>query len=142
MSFIREEVKEGLFNWFRDEEAQESGRIHIAMNLPASATNFLSAFNCLFKKEDISQLNVVHESRWPLIHVYAFSKADNQKVALKVECEKQLGRTLDDIQIKFVRNVAPKKDMFRISIPLTLDILCGTSELPNCECKNKRQKLS
>ena len=141
LTFIREEVKEGLLNWFSDVETQKLGRIHIAMNLPASAISFLNVFVSMLK-EDEKQLRILSQDVLPLVHVYAFSKANNPKDDLRVECEKQLGRTLDNIQIRFVRNVAPNKDMFRITIPLTLDILCDTCELKTVTSKNKRQKLS
>ena len=61
---------------------------------------------------------------------------------LKAECEKELGTILRDINISFVRNVAPKKDMFRITIPLDLDILSGSNKLRNNNhSESKRQKL-
>ena len=135
--FIVKEVKEGLLKWFEDENLQRKCMIHIAMNLPALAISFLNTFVSLFKEQPKTKLKVIDQSRLPLVHVYAFSSAENQKNELKIECEKQLGKSLD-IQIQFVRNVAPHKDMFRISIPLTLDILCdtlGQSEIV------KRQKL-
>ena len=140
--FIHENVKEGLLSWFRNEDLQKCGRIHIAMNLPASATQFLSAFVAIFREEDSSTIRVLDESTLPLIHVYAFSQTDNHKNDLKAECEKELGKTLKDINISFVRNVAPQKDMFRITIPLDLDILSGSNKLGNNnESKSKRQKL-
>ena len=112
------------------------------MNLPASATQFLSAFVAIFKEEDMSKFRVLDESTLPLIHVYAFSKTDNHENELKAECEKELGTTLRDINISFVRNVAPQKDMFRITIPLDLDILSGSNKLGNNnESESKRQKL-
>merc|ERR1719479_32975 len=112
------------------------------MNLPASATKFLSAFVEILREDAISKIRVLDESTLPLIHVYAFSQNDNPKNDLKAECEKELGKTLKDINISFVRNVAPKKDMFRITIPLDLDILSGSNKLRNNNAsESKRQKL-
>ena len=139
--FILEELKEGLLEWFEDENLQRSCRIHITMNLPALAVSFLNTFVSLFKEDPKSDLKVIDKSMLPLVHVYAFSSADNQRNELKTECEKQFGKNLDDIQIHFVRNVAPHKDMFRICIPLTLDILCDSSDIGEQELA-KRQKLS
>ena len=111
------------------------------MNLPAMAVSFLKNFVSLFEDYPTSELKVYDPNRLPLVHVYAFSSADNQKHELKTECERQLTKSLDDLQIDFVRNVAPHKDMFRISIPLNLDILCSTT-LSSDHDTVKRQKLS
>ena len=67
------------------------------MNLPAIATSFLDAFVQLFQNELSTGINVVNTKNLPLVHVYAFSKADNQKEDLKKECEKQLGKTLKNL---------------------------------------------
>ena len=136
-----EDIKNGLLEWFRNEHLQQTCRIHIAMNLPAIATSFLDAFVQLFQNELTTEINVINTKNLPLVHVYAFSKADNQKEDLIQECEKQLRKTLDDISVQFVRNVAPKKDMFRITFPLTLDILLHCADQNEHEdCK--RLKLS
>ena len=111
------------------------------MNLPALAVSFLNTFVSLFKEYPKTEFKVIDQSRLPLVHVYAFSSAENQKNELKIECEKQLGKSLGDIQIHFVRNVAPSKDMFRICIPLNLDILCDSRLLGEYE-PAKRQKLA
>ena len=111
------------------------------MNLPAIATSFLDTFAQLFKNELVTEIGEVNEENLPLVHVYAFSKADNPKEDLKIECEKQLGKSLETVSVQFVRNVAPKKDMFRITFPLTLDILLNHKE-KNSHESCKRLKLS
>ena len=112
------------------------------MNLPAIATSFLDSFVHLFKDDLAMEFSVVDTKRLPLVHVYAFSKADDQKNELIKECEKQVGKDLDDISVQFVRNVAPKKDMFRITFPLTLDILQRNKDNNVHNESSKRIKLS
>ena len=133
-------MKEGLLKWFRDKTLQRESRIHIAMNLPAIAISFLDTFLSLLKREDVEDLTNIDPSVLPMVHVYAFSNADDKKHDLKCQCELKLATKLDNIQIDFVRNVAPSKDMFRISIPLTTDILFS-SEVIDMSGSNKRQKL-
>ena len=133
-------MKEGLLKWFRDKTLQRESRIHIAMNLPAIAISFLDTFLSLLKREDVEDLTNIDPSVLPMVHVYAFSNADDKKNDLKGQCELKLATKLDNIQIDFVRNVAPSKDMFRISIPLTADILFS-SEVIDMSGSNKRQKL-
>ena len=110
------------------------------MNLPAIAISFLDTFLSLLKREDVEDLTNIDPSVLPMVHVYAFSNADDKKNDLKGQCELKLGTKLDNIQIDFVRNVAPSKDMFRISIPLTTDILFSR-EVIDMSGSNKRQKL-
>ena len=138
--FILHEVKEGLLKWFQDQTLQRESRIHIAMNLPAIAISFLDTFLSLLKREDVEDLTNIDPSVLPIVHVYAFSNADDKKNDLKGQCELKLATKLDNIQIDFVRNVAPNKDMFRISIPLTTDILFS-SEVIDMSGSNKRLKL-
>ena len=111
------------------------------MNLPAIATSFLDTFVQLLKNELVKEDIVVDSKKLPLVHVYAFSKANDQKDELKRECEKQLGQSLEEISVQFVRNVAPNKDMFRITFPLTLDILSPTTDSNGYE-SCKRIKLN
>ena len=111
------------------------------MNLPAMATSFLDTFVQLLKNETVTDVNVVDTKNLPLVHVYAFSKADDQKDDLKRECEKQLGKPIEEISVQFVRNVAPNKDMYRITFPLTLDIL-SPSTISNGYESSKRLKLN
>lgn len=87
--------------------------VHIIMNLPASAVEFLDVFH---------NLNI--QSR-PTIHCYHFSKAEDAKKDTVDVVNKTLGVRLADgtFTIHQVRDVAPKKLMVRISFELPLLVL-------------------
>lgn len=126
--FICNEIKNDLISRWRNSEAKDY-KIHITMNLPAMAVEFLNSFCGLLNDiEDDSHLI------YPIVHVYCFAKGENLSDVAKKLVEDnlgfQLGENLDGIY--FVRNVAPNKDMYRISFYLTKEILTA----------NKSQKRS
>ncbi|KAH7932835.1 hypothetical protein HPB49_003342 [Dermacentor silvarum] len=54
----------------------------------------------------------------------------------KQKVEDGLGRPVErDVQVSFVRNVAPNKDMMRASFDLSLNILCALDCSPAKRCK-------
>ncbi len=80
---------------------------HYVMNLPASAHEFLDAFDC------IREWNPV---KFPRVHCYVFCRADESPKAL---VEKQLGSEVgSDVQVHLVRNVAPYKEMYCVHFDL------------------------
>ncbi|XP_017107835.2 tRNA (guanine(37)-N1)-methyltransferase isoform X1 [Drosophila bipectinata] len=126
--FILEELKKDLLKRLLETDTT-SYSIHITMNLPAMAVEFLDAFRGIFKEEELSDLpsNVVY----PLVHVYSFAKGENTKQLVQELVESNLGTTLDDelLQgISFVRNVAPNKDMYRVSFRLSHRLLTTPKE--------------
>lgn len=120
--FILNDVREDLLNrWQKPIDYN----IHITMNLPAMAVEFLNAFHGLFTDTDLPS----KPNAWPLVHVYCFAKGD-----AKTNETSSIARTLvesnlseafqDNLEgVHFVRNVAPNKDMFRVSFYLTENIL-------------------
>ncbi|XP_037806560.1 tRNA (guanine(37)-N1)-methyltransferase isoform X2 [Lucilia sericata] len=121
--FILNELREDLLKRWQQPNANNY-KIHITMNLPAMAVEFLSAFRGLFAKEtsiDFSQENV----NFPLVHVYSFAKGTNTKELVLQLVEENLQLKLkDNLEgVYFVRNVAPNKDMYRVSFYLTEEIL-------------------
>ena len=84
--------------------------VHVIMNLPASAVEFLDVFKNL--GVDIYST--------PTIHCYHFSKASDAKADTLAAVNNILGVALDDgtYSIHQVRDVAPKKLMLRISFKL------------------------
>jgi len=110
--------------------------LHIVMNLPAMAIEFLDTFEGLLsdaepgcKSEDIEKVPI-----W--VHVYGFSNEDDKVGDINRRCVESLGgEEPRDLAVSFVRNVATNKDMMRASFRLTADILLSD------KCKAKKRKL-
>ncbi|XP_049296664.1 tRNA (guanine(37)-N1)-methyltransferase [Anopheles funestus] len=120
VDFIREELKQALLEKCADKSFD--GEIHITMNLPAMAVEHLVHFPGLLKGADF----VLHKK--PLVHVYCFAKGvDDKKQIARDLVEQWLGMDVRGMlkEIAFVRNVAPNKDMMRVSFYLTEDVLLG-----------------
>uniref|UniRef100_A0A182LVP9 tRNA (guanine(37)-N1)-methyltransferase n=1 Tax=Anopheles culicifacies TaxID=139723 RepID=A0A182LVP9_9DIPT len=120
VEFIKHELKQAFLTKCADKCFL--GEMHITMNLPAMAVEHLVHFPGLLKSEDI----VLHKK--PLVHVYCFAKGVEDKKQIARELvERWLGMEVEDMlkEIAFVRNVAPNKDMMRVSFYLTEDLLFG-----------------
>lgn len=118
--FILADVRSDLMKrWSND--GNKLYKIHITMNLPAMAVEFLDVFCGLMW----DYTGPIEPS--PLVHVYCFAKGDDPAVIAKGLVEDSLGHKLGtNLQgVHFVRNVAPNKDMFRVSFYLTREILCA-----------------
>lgn len=101
--------------------------IHVVMNLPATGVDFLDAFYGVAREIELDCIEVT-------IHVYCFIKAaeseDLKGIAMEL-VRRKLRHDMPDLnadQVFFVRNVAPNKNMIRISFQLPLEIL--SSEAP------------
>ena len=123
--FIQTDLKTHLVDLIKKYKNQDY-KVHIAMNLPALAVEFLDAFVGLMKDEKDLAPNVSLPTI--LVHVYCFVKGpsrDNKKMAQELAEDNlkghKLGESLKDIA--FVRNVAPNKDMMRVDFQLTNKIL-------------------
>lgn len=134
--FLRSEVKMNLLSR-RYQNA--GGSEHIAMNLPALAVEFLDVFCDWMDEEEVKLIM----KKPPLVHVYCFVKAskhDDAKLMTRELVEGTIGKKLDEGSIKtihHVRNVAPNKEMMRLSFYLTEDIM-GSGGL---EPVAKRQRI-
>ena len=99
------------------------------MNLPALATTFLSNFRGIIDSETYEKLKNL--SKLPTVHVYAFSKPENADEELIKECCDQLEvNEIKNISVNYVRDVAPKKIMYRVTFPLTFEMMLAKSEEP------------
>ncbi|KIW65242.1 hypothetical protein PV04_07517 [Phialophora macrospora] len=94
---------------------------HYVMNLPASAIEFLDAFKCLYHGRE-AEFQPHTSQKLPLIHLYLFqTKYAAEEEELREICEritKHIGSEVKlddpelDMDIRYVRLVAPKKKMF------------------------------
>lgn len=120
--FLTIDVKNDILRR-RDENA--SGTEHLAMNLPAIAVQFLDVFKNWLNIEELNKVTL----RPPIVHVYCFikvTKTEDFEAMAKLLVEKSLDASLDPktiIDIHHVRNVAPNKEMMRVSFKLTRDLL-------------------
>lgn len=117
--FIGNEMKNDLASRWRNNEPK-TYKIHITMNLPAMAVEFLDSFCGL-----LSDIENANQPIYPIVHVYCFAKGTNTVELARKLVEENLGYELSDNLdgIYFVRNVAPNKDMYRVSFHLTHEIL-------------------
>lgn len=153
--FILCDIKENLLTRITQREVDPVDySIHIAMNLPALSVTFLDAFVGLLKEND-KNIKSSQSIPIPIIHCYLFVKGvDDSKFMAQELVEQHIGfklipgETLKEIS--FVRNVAPNKDMMRVDIFLTSDILfdnisqkrlndsCNDDEVPSKKLCNTK----
>ena len=124
--FSKTVVKDELLKLTKNEDNSESSStVHIIMNLPAIAVEFLDVFYGLLSEGiDLST------SRFPIVNVYCYTfvKAEADLSAVTERVEDALGVSVEDLRLSFVRNVAPYKDMMRLQLTLTREILFGSKE--------------
>ena len=88
--------------------------IHFTMNLPATAVEFLDAFQGWSSTE--------YDTHRAQVHVYCFSSATDFLADALVQAKHFLGHaaaTIHEASVHHVRNVAPKKEMLCVSFSLT-----------------------
>ncbi|OMH80097.1 tRNA (guanine(37)-N1)-methyltransferase [Zancudomyces culisetae] len=150
--FIRQSFKE-LLDACKDEAKTFN---HVLMNLPATAIEFLDAFNGVYSGY---QTKVFHEGRYkndfapPTIHVHCFTKCaedpnaeilERAKVALGLE-DKYYAEFCKDAIITYVRSVAPNKNMYCLSFELPASVALGNAnpyestnnQNETCDSKNR-----
>lgn len=103
-------------------QSEDEGRVHILMNLPALAVEFVNAFRGLLAPP------MREHMKWqalPTIHCYCFSQSDQPEDDAKQTVERVLGCSLspDSHEVRRVRNVAPNKDMLCVTFTLPEHIL-------------------
>ncbi|KAF7662629.1 hypothetical protein LDENG_00231120 [Lucifuga dentata] len=115
---------------------KEKAHIHVIMNLPTLALEFLDAFRGLLRKELICDENL------PVVHCYGFSKDDNPEKDMVERASRSLGFSLEHrCSVHFVRNVAPNKDMMCVSFTLPKEVLYSSDQTePSEEPAPKKQK--
>ena len=126
-AFIRDTVKTDLLERWRTKDDDDIDyAIHIVMNLPALAVEFLDAFRGLMAGVDKSCLENV---RLPNVYCYCFSNSEDPCRDARERVETVLGRALEEGKhsVWMVRNVAPRKEMLCVTFTLTEDVLFDTS---------------
>ncbi|GAA5896893.1 tRNA (guanine) methyltransferase [Sporobolomyces salmoneus] len=105
---------------------------HFVMNLPASAIEFLDAYRGLYRelyerhgdeaREEVKRVGL------PIVHCYCFTK--DIEGAEKDICERatralgfEVHPQLSDYNLRFVRDVAPKKEMYCLEFRLTDEMI-------------------
>ncbi|XP_062974271.1 tRNA (guanine(37)-N1)-methyltransferase [Elgaria multicarinata webbii] len=117
--FLEGPVKEELAKQLSLGERKSS--LHIVMNLPAMAIEFLDAFRHLLDGEPGS-------TGLPTVHCHCFSKNDDPAQDIQARVEACLGTSLEGLcSIELVRKVAPNKDMMCISFQLPAKLLYKSS---------------
>ncbi|XP_032456104.1 tRNA (guanine(37)-N1)-methyltransferase [Nasonia vitripennis] len=123
--FLRDDVKRDILERRKN---GSPGAEHLAMNLPALAVEFLDVFRDNWLSEDEADKLC---SRPPMVHLYCFVKAtkhEDWKALTRQLLEKKLGKTLVEIEVRHVRNVAPNKEMMRASFKLERGIFKNEKE--------------
>ncbi|XP_045764493.1 tRNA (guanine(37)-N1)-methyltransferase [Maniola jurtina] len=119
------------------EKIDKGAKIHITMNLPAMAVEFLKHFNGLIKDAELKDKFDCEI----LVYVYCFAIGeDPYAIAKKMVCE-NIGKDISDLitNVFDVRNVSPKKEMMRVTFKLTKEILFSNNkEEENSEPPIKR----
>ncbi|KAK3913866.1 tRNA (guanine(37)-N1)-methyltransferase [Frankliniella fusca] len=118
--FILEDIKSDMqARW----KASDFNNIHITMNLPAMAVEFIKNFKCLYSLEEKPSSFVS-----PIVHVYCFIKnAKDSSKAAKELVEQELGTELGENlkRVFLVRTVSNNKDMMRVTFTIPEGILFG-----------------
>lgn len=119
--FIRGPVRERLPALMKG-----SQKIHVVMNLPALALEFLDAFRGLLGPEPDQSLSR-QDDNLPQVHCYGFSKEDDAQRDVVERAEASLKTSLQgQCSVHLVRNVAPNKEMMCVSFTLPRGVLYGT----------------
>ncbi|XP_004540612.2 tRNA (guanine(37)-N(1))-methyltransferase [Maylandia zebra] len=133
-AFIRGPLKQELPVLMRGTSA-----IHVVMNLPALALDFLDAFRGLLHHQEPPC-----DENLPTVHCYGFSKDDDPDTDVVERASRSLGFPLKNrCSVHFVRNVAPNKDMMCVRFTLPKDILFGSDAEESEQIEepaSKRQK--
>ncbi|XP_013883748.1 tRNA (guanine(37)-N(1))-methyltransferase [Austrofundulus limnaeus] len=132
-AFIQGPFKQGLPSLLKG-----GAGIHVVMNLPALALEFLDAFRGLL------QLDTTCEHSLPTVHCYAFAKEEDHEADVVQRASRSLGFPMENkCSVHFVRNVAPNKEMWRVEFTIPKEVLfcCEETNAESSEEPDpKRQK--
>ncbi|XP_074852410.1 tRNA (guanine(37)-N(1))-methyltransferase isoform X2 [Carettochelys insculpta] len=134
--FLLGPVKEELTKELSLLTKERKRALHIVMNLPALAIEFLDVFKHFLDGKPCSS------ELLPTVHCYSFSKHEHPAKEVQERAEAILGTSLEGrCSIHLVRNVAPNKEMMCISFQIPAEVLykeqCTPEECPE-EPSSKR----
>lgn len=126
--FILRVVRDKLLEFYTSIGSSQCN-IHIVMNLPALAYTFLDAFRSLLPVGT----SISESYKLPKVYCYCFTNFSEAQTHWEGDVKKELAQrivgvmgkciTEGDISMRFVRNVAPNKDMMCVNFTLTPKIL-------------------
>lgn len=142
MSFFKsynQDGKDFICNIFKDYiieyckgncKIDKNSKIHVTMNLPAMAVEFLRYFKGLIKQKEL----VCKFDCEIIVYVYCFAVGDDPVSVAKQMVNTNIGCDISAniLDVFDVRNVSPKKEMMRVTFKLTKEILFDVNE-DSCE---------
>lgn len=139
--FIRDVLRPDLVESWRVAGAAKktaAGQFHVIMNLPAIAVEFLDAFVGLtvdeLNDQTIGDLYRNDALAMPIVYCYCFHAIDLDKSQMIANVKSRLNYdAIADIDVFFIRKVAPAKDMYRLTFRLPKEVLFA--EMPNKRMK-------
>nr|SVE84349.1 EOG090X08TI [Daphnia pulex] len=130
--FIREQLSSFLLR-------KPTEPIHVTMNLPALAVEFLDAFIGLIAGIELDPLPDI------TVHVYSFCEESSAFSEMRTKVESSLKHSIEDgqiVELVDVRDVSPKKHMLRLSFRIPIEILTKSGpEVEEETSEPKRLKL-
>ncbi|XP_076978565.1 tRNA (guanine(37)-N(1))-methyltransferase isoform X1 [Tamandua tetradactyla] len=116
--FLQGPVRAELIQQLGPLSKERKHSLHIVMNLPAKAIEFLSAFRSLLDGQPCSS------ELLPIVHCYSFSKDANPAEDVQQRAGAVLGISMEACSsVHLVRNVAPNKEMLCITFQIPAAIL-------------------
>ncbi|KAJ8732517.1 hypothetical protein PYW07_015116 [Mythimna separata] len=124
--FICDIFKEYIISLCKGDEKVQ-GKIHITMNLPAMAVEFLKHFKDLINNDSLAE----KFNQEIIVYVYCFTLGENHTEIAKKMVNDNIGCDITSLitDVFAVRNVAPNKEMMRVTFKLTKEILFSHSDV-------------
>lgn len=135
--FITTVFKDYITNYCLGKEKLEKGaKIHVTMNLPAIAVEFLKCYQGLIEDEGLSQKFDCEI----IVYVYCFAAGTDVLAIAKSMVIDNIGCDISDhiIDIFDVRNVSPKKEMIRVTFKLSKEVIFSAKD---CISEPPKKKL-